>query len=632
MADATGTAKITASYAGDETYRTASVSYTITVNPAPVPAGTKNIVILAEYNSKFYAMTNSLSSGALAAVEVEKDGSNIVVSSAEDKAAIQWTATVEGENTTLMDANNKYIKGSNGASLSLDDAAYIWNWDGEKSCYISSEYTTRGLFFNNSGVFKGYATSNLTNDAYAATEVIEIAAENIVVSSKVDPQLAYTPAEVTLTVGGMFTPAILGYVEGFDGLEAVTYASNNEDVATVDESGVVSLVADAIGTATITATFAGNSNYLAGSASYIITVNEAGDDLTGTWVLASSVAAGDKIIFAGTYNNVTKTMGKQNTNPNRAAVASGIDKWNVLTPGNGTNVFTLVDAGEGKYAIQASNGKYLSATGTGTKNYLAEADDFEADNAKWTISIENGFASVVASSNNRNAMQYNKSGDGLFSCYDGNQTAIQIFKIGTPNYGSYQRTVTADNYGTICLPQAGTITGATLFDIASFENGMIYMDEVGSTMEAGKPYIFQATADQLNVTYTSGEQVAAGEANGLHGFYDLDNMATDAAAQKDLEEDQGNYILYDNQYWLVKGRAAYINNFRAYIKIGEINPSAQAPAPGVRRVAMAVHGEQVATDIDALNASEAPVKVLINGELFILRGEKMYDVTGKLVK
>ena len=96
----------------------------LTVAAAPAPTS-GNIVILAEYNSKFYAMTNSLTSGALAGVEVEKDGSKIVVSSAEDKAAIQWTATVDGDNTTLKDAENNYIKGSSGASLSLDAAPYI---------------------------------------------------------------------------------------------------------------------------------------------------------------------------------------------------------------------------------------------------------------------------------------------------------------------------------------------------------------------------------------------------------------------------------------------------------------------------------------------------------------------------
>ena len=187
------------------------------------------------------------------------------------------------------------------------------------------------------------------------------------------------------------------------------------------------------------------------------------------------------------------------------------------------------------------------------------------------------------------------------------------------------------------MPQAGTIEGATLFEIGSFENEMIYVDEViGGVMEAGKPYIFQATADQLNVTYTSDTQVAASNANGLHGFYNLSNMATDEADKFDITKDAGNYILYQNAYWLVSGRDAYINNFRAYIKIAEIeNTPAPEPTPGQaprRRVAMTVHGEQVVTGIDAFNATEAPVKVLINGQIFILRGEKMYDATGRLVK
>ena len=112
-------------------------------------------------------------------------------------------------------------------------------------------------------------------------------------------------------------------------------------------------------------------------------------------------------------------------------------------------------------------------------------------------------------------------------------------------------------------------------------------------------------------------------------------MATDAADKLDLEEDQGFYILYQNAYWLVSGRAAYINNFRAYIKLGEISTTAPEPTPGQaprRRVAMAVHGEQTATGVDAINAAEAPVKMMINSQMYILRGEKMYDATGRLVK
>ena len=186
-------------------------------------------------------------------------------------------------------------------------------------------------------------------------------------------------------------------------------------------------------------------------------------------------------------------------------------------------------------------------------------------------------------------MQYN-SGNTLFACYgSASQKPVKIYV-----QKMYTRTVTNGNYGTICLPQAGTIEGATLFEIGSYENNMIYIDEVlNGAMEAGKPYIFQATAGQLNVTYTSGVvEETAGSANGLYGFYNLN----DEDEQYDIQKDAGNYILYQNAYWLVSGRAAYIANYRAYIKLGEIG-NTPAPAPGRRRVAMAVHGEQTATGL-----------------------------------
>ncbi|MBQ7181673.1 MAG: Ig-like domain-containing protein, partial [Bacteroidaceae bacterium] len=54
---------------------------------------------------------------------------------------------------------------------------------------------------------------------------------------------------------------------------SVAWSSSNEDVATVDDTGQVSLVA--AGSTVITATFSGNDEYLAGSVSYILTVEKA---------------------------------------------------------------------------------------------------------------------------------------------------------------------------------------------------------------------------------------------------------------------------------------------------------------------------------------------------------------------
>ena len=454
----------------------------------------------------------------------------------------------------------------------------------------------------------------------------------VTASAKEDPALAYSPASVILTLGDALSAPTFSNTYN---VSPISYESSKPAVATVDAEGNITL-AGGTGVAVITASFAGDDNYIESEATFTITVNEPTEDLSGTWVKATSVVAGDRIIVGATVSAGTKTMGLQNTN-NRAAVASTYEDL-VLTPADGTKTFLVVDAGDGKFALQALNGKYLTSATSGTGNNLLEAANYENDNAKWTITIDGeGVASVVAAAGNRTYMKYN-NGSTLFSCYqyETSQSPINIYKKGTPDYGSYQRDVTNGNYGTICLPKAGTISGAKLLEVAYKGDGKIYCDEILSgEMEAGKPYIFQATSDQLNVVYSSSATVEASHVNGLYGFYNLENMATDDADKLDLDEDQGNYILYQNAYWLVSGRAAYINNFRAYIKLGEISTTEPTPTPGQaprRRVAMTVNGSQVATGFENIKASEKPMKMMINGQIYILRGEKMYDATGRLVK
>lgn len=638
VADATGTAHITATFAGNDDYKVANVSCTIIVNsstPAPAPSG--NVVILAEYGSKFYAMTTSIDNKTAGAVEVEKDGDKIVVPSAEAKAAIQWTKITSGENTTFQDADDNYLKGvSNGGDLTLVTTACNWSWNATDGYYYIGSRSF--IYRKSANGFKNYAVSNAGSSDYSTiAEVRVIDPANIVVTEKADAELAYTPADVTLTVGGDFTPAVLGYAEGFDGLASVTYASSNEALATVNESGVVSLVADAIGTATITATFAGNNNYQAGSASYTITVSEADDDLSGTWALvtdAAQLAAGKKVVIAycGLEGNylVAKTMGAQNTN-NRAAVASSTKTttdYTSLTLGSGTKVFTLVDAGDGKFAIKASNSKYLTSATSGTSNNLLEADDYSLGNAKWTIAISNEVANIVAAAGSKKVMQYNST-NTLFSCYgSANQKPVRIYMLqeDTPvvPQPDYTRSITAGQFGTICLPNSGRIEGATIFEIAHTKDGKIFFDEISeATMVAGRPYIFYPNngASELKVYYTGSENAAAGTYNGLYGSYE----------QTALAQNDGNYILYDNKYYLVDSEA-YVGANRAYIKLGEVPTEEQAPAPGRRRVSMDVQGEQVATSIINTHYGDQPMKVMIDNQLYIIRAGQMFDMTGNKIK
>ncbi|MEE1095921.1 MAG: starch-binding protein [Paludibacteraceae bacterium] len=201
--------------------------------------------------------------------------------------------------------------------------------------------------------------------------------------------------------------------------------------------------------------------------------------------------------------------------------------------------------------------------------------------------------------------------------------SVRLVKKVTPD-SYYTRTVTSGDYGTICLPNGGLLLGASAFSVAKMEGTTILLDEVGTTMVGGTPYVvFPNTgATNLYVFYTDNANAPAGNVNGLYGSYTREELAPNA----------GNYIMLPgNKYAEVTGDRVFVAANRAYFKVSEIPPIAPAPAPGVRRIAIG-QAPQVATGMENIDASAQPVKAIINGQLFILRGEKMYDAQGKLVK
>lgn len=351
---------------------------------------------------------------------------------------------------------------------------------------------------------------------------------------------------------------------------------------------------------------------------------------TSKWVVATAadLVDGAEVLITGVKDDVTYAMGGQNKN-NRAAVAASVDGEDVLTPGENTMSFTLVaQETEGVFALRTSNGKYLYAAASGD-NHMKTQGNVDA-NAQWTISAT---SAVAESSSNRNVMQFN-GGSSLFSCYNtASQSAIQFYvpkqDTPAPSTPDYTRTVEINRYGTICLPNGGTISGATLFDLDYYDGAnTLYLLQVnGNAMVAGRPYIFLPSATTIEVFYTDDAGASAGSFNGLVGSYTEETVAIGTG-------DEANYILYQNAYYLVNGPAKVGAN-RAYIHMAGVPTEPATPQVGQaprRRVAMTVHGEQTATGCENINASETPVKMIIDGQLYILRGEKMYDATGKLVK
>ena len=179
---------------------------------------------------------------------------------------------------------------------------------------------------------------------------------------------------------------------------------------------------------------------------------------------------------------------------------------------------------------------------------------------------------------------------------------------------NYTRDVTADNFGTLCLPFGGTVEGAELYELVKAETDGVLLGSVNK-LEAGVPYVFKATASQLAVYCDDTVADEAGASNGLYGTFD-DN--TEVAA--------GNYILKDNALCQAEA-TCYVDANRAYVVWSEI-PTTHTPMPGRRYIGMGVHGENGTTGLDNIMTTDAPVKAIENGQLIIIRGGEKFNAMG----
>ena len=179
----------------------------------------------------------------------------------------------------------------------------------------------------------------------------------------------------------------------------------------------------------------------------------------------------------------------------------------------------------------------------------------------------------------------------------------------TWNHGSYSREeLTADKFGTICLPKGGIVeSGATFFEIAYKDANGIYMDEV-TTLEAGRPYVFQATDTKLVIAHDGTTATEPISYNGLYGTF---TEIPDVAATSDKKE----YILANNQICEC-GSGCKVPANRAYIVLDEV-PTTETPVQqGRRRVGMSMQGDNQTTGVE---------------NTIVPTNEGIYDIMGRKV-
>jgi hypothetical protein len=157
---------------------------------------------------------------------------------------------------------------------------------------------------------------------------------------------------------------------------------------------------------------------------------------------------------------------------------------------------------------------------------------------------------------------------------------------------------------------------------------MAYLDPITFPIEAGTPFIFQATSDKFEVMYDGDETNDAGSNGALHGtFVEMNQTAINAIT--------GIYILSNNMLYSVKDQSNNtIPAYRAYVVYGDLvvdNAPIQS-VPGRRYVTMQTSNVQTPTALEETAIETENAKFILNGQLYILRDGKLYNAQGQLVK
>ena len=458
------------------------------------------------------------------------------------------------------------------ASCSTEGATIYYTTDGSEPTTNSDEFPSGGLVISETTTVKAMAA--VADGSMAGSEVV-----TATYTKTLNYIFAWsaTSCTVDLNVETRTYPELENTYPGV----TVAYTSSAPAVATIDSNtGTIQLVGT--GTATITASIHYDGAEV--TASYSLTVT----GLSASEETVAIVAQDDE----GGYHAMVNVSDK---NYRLDAVDVKVVNRKVLDNGNAAM----------RWIVDYEDGTICDAEGLYVTHVNGTEISLDTRKYKWDW---NG-TTWISPDDEYRALGYSPD-RGCFRAYYLTSYSEKT-SVPMPIVDGYTRSgLTPGNYGTICLPcavAADDYEGVEFFTVAGGvkENGIvnsIVLEEV-QTLEAGVPYIFCATGEELLVAY-SGEAVeSAGENNGLVGSFSGMDVA------------KGMYLLTaDNEVKLLGEKGGHIAENRAYFDLAEM-PEYAGETAGVNQRVI------VLDDATGVSAVEADGEALV--DVFSLGGVKV---------
>ena len=326
--------------------------------------------------------------------------------------------------------------------------------------------------------------------------------------------------------------------------------------------------------------------------------------------------------------------------------ASGWYQWNQITVNYNNIPAGVLEVGDGTfYVVPGSEVPFTATPNTGESFY----GWLDADNK--TLSTESTFNMAI-------------NEDMTLTAYF--DPAPTVVEIGDPNSASeietflttyngqtideliIDRPVLNNMYNTLCLPfdmNAAQIAASSL-------NGVIIREFTGASVEgttlnlsvgdpvnavvAGRPYFVQySAASQLDDLHFEGVTINNAVLDNMAVTFDgvtFKGTYTPFVMPNGLSFQGGYLFLGQNNQLFWPNTSNPLKPFRAYFYV-DVESSTPGNAPKYRGMpARIVEGKNVTTGVENAQSANQSTKVIVNGQLIIIKNDVRYNAQGQIVK
>lgn len=532
-----GTTIITATFAGDATYKPAEVSYELTVTEK-TPSGLAYDVAEVEKLTTDAAFTNALTNSHSLSVSYSSSATGVAI---VDSSTGEVTIKGAGETTITASfaGDEDYEAGNASYTLTVSKAAPTLSFASENATGREGEAFAGNELNNPANLSVSYSSSDTdvatVNETSGAVTIV--AGGTTTITASFTGNDTYTAGSASYTLKVLATPTIpamsdeeIAWGETFtvddSGITGgtVSVSSDNTSIATVDGLEITPV---ACGEVVITVSTAEDETYKAGSTTFTLTVTapegstEVPSDIllfgesfgnnTGSardWNDSYSVKTGVKSVYSGvtgyTVSNARQTKNTVGSDDSGLTQSTaGTDAYIIIGPLNvaGYSNMTLsyqwkAASIKGTYSTSAyyatsSSGEYteMSGTGDGATTFVERSYSVPA-----AAQVSTLYLKIVWNTSNTQAI-------------------IDEVQLTAPAQTSTTASLNASGYGTFCSVNPMDFSapeGYTAWRISSIEmenetTGIVTCNKITEAIKGGQGVLLynkNAGGEKTNVTVT----------------------------------------------------------------------------------------------------------------------------------